>query len=177
MAGPLYCSKCKRANAQTDKTCIWCGAAIEPGGAVPRVERTQVEIDYISGIDGLDDPGTVKLEIDSQGLRVSGGHTVRVDARSIVQARVVDATYTIDGKRARASGWWWLAVGPLALLIPGKRKPDEVKHDYLLTVDYRSGGRVKSAVFHREDRLGLSMMEGLARIISSLPDQNIRAHE
>ena len=64
-------------------------------------------------------------------------------------------------------------MGVMEMVIPGKRKPDQTKHDYILTIKYRSAGQVHSAVFHREDRLGLTMVEGLARIVNNLGAQKL----
>jgi hypothetical protein len=134
-------------------------------------DPTRVEIDYLDGIERLDNPAPVKLIINSDGIEVCelmpGSRTIKIDAASLVQASVVDGSITVEGKRARAP-MWWLALGPFALVVKGKKKPDTKKYDYLLTIKYTAGGQECNAVFHREDRAGLSMLEGLARIINTL---------
>lgn len=82
----------------------------------------------------------------------------------------------IEGKRVRP-GWWWLALGPIALAIPGRKTPDMKEHDYILTIRYRGGADMRNAVFHREDRAGLAVVEGLARIVRALMRQNEKGVE
>jgi hypothetical protein len=124
---PIYCQQCGRANGASAKNCIWCGLPIKQG-FMQRFDTTRVEIEYLSGIDGLDDPTTVRLVITGGGLEVSelhAGHkAVRISAHSLIDARVVDASVTVDGGRGRAPWWWWLVLGPFALVVPGKKRPD-----------------------------------------------------
>ena len=171
LAGPTYCQGCGRANGATARRCMWCDVPLRKG-ALQRFEPTRVEIEYLGGIDGLDDPTTVRLEINQSGLElrslVVGSKVGRISAYSIVDARVVDASTTTDGGRKRAPAWWWLVLGPFALLVRGKKLPDVKKHDYILSVRYNSGNEIRSAVFHREDKMGLSIVEGLARIVTAL---------
>ena len=168
---PIYCHECGRANGARAKRCIWCGLPIVDQGKPSSFEATRVEIDYIDGIERLDYPAPVKLVINGDGIEVSelmpGSRTIKIAAPSLIQANVVDGSTTVEGKRVR-SPWWWLALGPFALVIKGKKKPDTKKHDYLLTIKYRADGGERNAVFHREDRAGLPMLEGLARIINML---------
>ena len=175
--GPIYCQKCKRANSAAAEKCIWCGVKIVAGEGPALVDKTNIDIDYLSGVDGFSEQGTVRLEVSRSGLTVTGatgGRSTVIPAASVVGVRVVDASYTVAGGRTRASWKWWLAIGPLALLLPGKRKPDVTKTDYILTIKYKTGEQVRSAVFHREDRLALSLLEGLARIITSLVQSQVQ---
>ncbi|HKG20423.1 MAG TPA: hypothetical protein VKC34_00875 [Blastocatellia bacterium] len=138
-------------------------------------ETTRVDIDYVDGIERFDDSMAVRLTITPSGIVVNemmpGSRSVTIEADSIIEARVVDTSSTKEGGRQRASWKWWLLVGPLALLVPGKRLPETKQHDYMLTVRYRTRGQVRNAVFHREDRLGLSLVDGLARIINAMVKQ------
>ncbi|MFP5262966.1 MAG: hypothetical protein ACLGJB_13770 [Blastocatellia bacterium] len=153
------------------KRCLWCGVPIIDEGKPSSFEATRVEIDYLDGIERLDNPGPVRLVIDGGGIEVSemmpGSRSIKIPADSLIQASVVDGSNMVEGKRVR-SPWWWLALGPFAVVIQGKKMPDTKRHDYLLAVKYRSAGEERNAVFHREDRAGLSMVEGLARIINAL---------
>jgi hypothetical protein len=168
---PIYCSECGRANGAAAKKCIWCGLPITGEAAAGRIETTRVEIGYLDGIDRFEDPGPLRLIIGPEGIEVAelipGTRSVKIAASSVLEATVVDASTMVAGKRVR-SKWWWLALGPLALMIPGKRTPDVKEHDYILTIKYKSGGEVRNAVFHREDRSGLVVVEGLARIVMML---------
>jgi hypothetical protein len=144
---------------------------ISDGSATRKIETTRVEIDYLGGLDRFEDAGPVRLSIGAEGIEVAelmpGSRSVKLPASSIIEANVVDATALIEGKRVR-SPWWWLALGPLALAVPGKKTPDTKKHDYILVIRYRAEGEIRNAVFHREDRSGLALVEGLARIVMAL---------
>jgi len=114
----------------------------------------------------------VRLIISTEGIEVAelipGSRSLKIPAGSVIGASVVDASTMTPGKRRRRPIWSWLALGPLALLFPGKRSPDVKVHDYIFTIKYRSGDEVRNAVFHREDRSGLVVVEGLARIVSAI---------
>ena len=168
---PTYCSDCGRANGAASKKCIWCGVPLIDRGAPGSFETTRVEIDYVDGIERLDNPVPVRLVISSEGLEISelmpGSRTFKITAESIVGATVVDASTTIEGKKVRP-GWLWFALGPFAAAVPAKKMPDEKKHDYILNITYRVDEEERNAVFQRADRLGLHALEGLARIIRVL---------
>lgn len=169
--GPIYCQECGRANGPSANKCIWCGVPISVGGARGRLETTRVEIEYLDGLDRFEDPGPVRLSINAEGIEVTelmpGSRSVKLPASSIIEANVVDASVMLKGKRVRPR-WWWLALGPLALAVPGKKAADKKRHDYILTIRYKSGGEIRNAVFHREDRSGLAVVQGLARIVTAL---------
>ncbi|MEK6299447.1 MAG: hypothetical protein AABO41_01900 [Acidobacteriota bacterium] len=168
---PIYCQECSRANGASAKRCIWCGVPIVDRGAPEEFAATKIEIDYLDGIERLDGAATVRLVINRDGIEVSetvpGSRTFKIPAASIIEANVVDGSTVTEGKRIR-SGWWWLALGPFAVFVPGKKTPDTKNHDYLLTIKYKQGSETRTAVFHREDRAGLPVVEGLARIVSAL---------
>jgi hypothetical protein len=168
---PTYCQQCGRANSAAARRCMWCDVPLKRG-TLQKFEPTRVEIEYLGGIDGLEDPTTVRLTISSSGIEVRsltpGSKMSTISAYSIIDARVVDASTVTDGGRARAPWWWWLVLGPFALMVRGKKLPDVKEHDYIFTVRYKRGNEVSSAVFHREDKMGLSMVEGLARIVTAL---------
>ena len=168
---PIYCTKCKRANSASAKKCIWCGLPIVDETGTIRLETTRVEIGYLDGIERFDDAGPVRLIIGPNGIDVveliPGSRSFTIPASAILGANVVDASTLVEGKRVR-SRLWLLAIGPLALLIPGKKTPDVKEHDYILTIKYKSANEERNAVFHREDRSGLAVVEGLARIITML---------
>lgn len=168
---PIYCQECSRANGASAKRCIWCGVPIVSRGGKEDFAATKIEIDYLDGIERLDGSATVRLVINRDGIEVSetvpGSRTFKIPAASIIEANVVDGSTVTEGKRVR-SGWWWLALGPFAVLVPGKKAPDTKNHDYLLTIKYRQENETRTVVFHREDRAGLPVVEGLARIVRTL---------
>ncbi|HKP86492.1 MAG TPA: hypothetical protein VJZ26_10365 [Blastocatellia bacterium] len=168
---PIYCQECGRANSQSARRCIWCATPIVDGGSPASFDTTRVEIDYLDGIERLDNPAPVRLIINSDGVEVSelmpGSRTVRIAPESLVRADAVDASTANQPGRKRLSFW-------RALITPfnsdgWKRNPiDDTRHDYVLTIRYEEGGEVRNAVFHRQDRAGRSIVEGLARIINML---------
>jgi hypothetical protein len=168
---PIHCHECGRTNGALAKRCLWCGVPLMDQGSPSSIEATRVEIDYLDGIERLDNPTPVRLTIGADGLEVCelmpGSRIVKIDAASLLQATVVDGSTTVEGKRVR-SPWRWLALGPLAVVVRGKKQPDTKNHDYLLTIKYREGGEERNAVFHREDRAGLAMIDLVARTINSL---------
>lgn len=168
---PIYCSECKRANSPSAKKCIWCGLPIVDETGTIRLETTRVEIGYLDGIDRFDDAGPVRLIIGPDGIEVAelipGSRSFKIPASAILGANVVDASTMVEGKRVRST-WWWLAIGPLAFLVPGKKTPDVREHDYILSIKYKAANEERNAVFHREDRSGLAVVEGLARIVTML---------
>ena len=171
---PIYCNECGRANGASAKKCIWCGLPIGGEAAAGRLETTRVEMGYLDGLDRFEDAGPVRLIIGPEGIEVTelipGTRSVKIPAPSVLEANVVDASTMVQGARVRPK-WWWLALGPVALLIPGKRTPDVKEHDYILTIKYNAGNEVRNAVFHREDRAGLAVVDGLARIVTMLARQ------
>ena len=168
---PINCQECGRVNGPSAKRCIWCGVPLVNRSAPDQFAATKIEIDYLDGIERLDDATTVRMIISRDGIEVSetipGSRKFNISADSIIDANVVDGSTIVEGKRTRST-WWWLALGPLAVLVPGKKAPDTKMHDYLLTIRYIEGSETRTAVFHREDRSGLPVVEGLARIIRTL---------
>ena len=144
---------------------------ISADGAIGKLETTRVEIGYLDGLNRFEEPGPVRLTINTEGIEITelmpGSRSVKLPASSIIEANVVDASVMLEGKRVR-SRWWWLALGPFAIAVPGRRTPETKKHDYILTIRYKTEGEIKNAVFHREDRSGLAVVEGLARIVMAL---------
>ena len=173
---PIYCDGCGRANGASAKKCIWCGVPTSNRSTAGITETTSVEIGYLDGIDRFEDAAPVRLIISREGIEVAevipGTRSVKIPASSILEANTVDASTMIEGKRVRPK-WWWLAVGPLAWLIPGRKTPDVKEHHYILSIKYTTT-ETRNAVFHRDDRVGLSIVEGLARIVNTLVRQNGR---
>lgn len=171
LKAPIYCQDCKRANSASAARCIWCGVSITDNGVAGKFETTSVELEYLSGIERLNDPTPVRVVISLDGIEISevmpGSRTIRIPARDVIEAQVADGSTFWEGERSRPF-WWWLVLGPFALAIPGKKGAEEKNHDYLLTIKYHDDDEIRHAVFHREDSAGLSMVTGIARIVSSL---------
>lgn len=168
---PIYCQDCGRANSPAAARCIWCGILITDAGATGKFETTNVELEYLSGIERLSDPTPVRMVISLEGIEINevmpGSRSIRIAARDVIAAQVADGSSVSEGERSRPL-WWWLALGPLALALRGKKSAEVKSHDYILTIKYREDDQVRHAVFHRQDSAGLSMVTAVARIISSL---------
>ncbi len=169
---PIYCQECGRANGASARRCIWCGIPIVHGGTPANFDTTRVEIDYLDGIERLDNPAPVRLVIDRQGIEVNelmpGTRTIRIGAKSLIRADVVDASTEIEPTTARFPVWK-IIIFPFGLWRRKRDKALETKrHDYLLNIRYRAGDEIRNAVFNRQDRAGLAIVEGLARIINML---------
>lgn len=172
---PIYCDECGRANGASATKCIWCGVPMANRGTAGAVPTTRVEIGYLDGIERFEDAEPVRLIISVEGIEVTelmpGTRSIKIPASSILEANFVDASTMIEGKRTRPKRWW-LTLRPSASLRAGTKAPDVKAHDYILTIKYRDGDQTRNAVFHREDRAGLAVVEGLARIVNSLVRQN-----
>lgn len=168
---PLYCQECGRANSASARRCIWCGIPIVHGGSPASFDSTRVEIDYLDGIQRLDNPASVRLVIDREGVEVSelmpGTRTIRIDAESLIRADVVDASIEIEAKRTFSSLWKTI-ITPIGSQRWKDKSLDIKQHNYMLNIRYKVGDEIHNAVFHRQDRAGLSIVEGLARIINML---------
>jgi hypothetical protein len=166
---PIYCYECGRANSVKAKRCIWCGVPIVDASGPASFEPTRVEIGYLDGIERLDNPTPIILLIDSGGVEVRevmpGTRSSRIPAEAIISATVVDGSTMVEAVRDRPR-LWQLLLRPMS--SSAARRTQVKKHDYILNIKYREGDYVQNAVFHREDRAGLSVVEGLARIISML---------
>ena len=143
-------------------------------GTPERFEATRVEVDYLDGLERLDDPQPVRMRIDAGGIEVReqmpGSRTAHVPAPAILDASTVDASLTIEARPQRTPLWRYLIL-PFGITWFFKKKltPTEKKqYDYVLLIRYRAGEETRTAVFHRQDRAGLAVVEGLARIINML---------
>lgn len=172
---PVYCEHCGRANGANAARCIWCGLPIAGESLTGDFDITRIEIEYLGGIDRLTDPAPVKLVIGPGGIEINeiipGSRHIKIDAEQIVNAQVEDASSIIEEKPKRMP-WWWYIIRPLGSAAPQQIVQDTKKHDYILTIRYKEEGEIKEAVFHRGDKLGLSLLNGLARIIALLVRRN-----
>jgi len=171
---PTYCHECGRANGAAARRCIWCGLPLVDKGTPASFEPTRVDVDYLDGLERLGDPTPVRLLINSTGIEVSeqmpGSRTAHIAAQAIIDANTVDASLTVEEKPAPTPLWRYLIL-PFGIGWFFKKKPgptEKKQHDYVLLIRYRSGDETRTAVFHRQDRAGLTVVEGLARIINLL---------
>ena len=163
---PVYCSECKRVNGSAASLCLWCGAPIVNAPHPPVFEPTQAELDYVGGLERLDDPTPVRLAISESGIEIveimPGSRRIVIDAADVVDARVTGAGTSSSEETARQP--WWHRLGRSVFRRPGG-SPDQ---EHTLTIRYRESGEVLNAVFNRRGGAGLSMMQGLARSVASM---------
>jgi hypothetical protein len=171
---PTHCQECGRANGAAARRCIWCGLPLVDKGTPDSFEPTRADVDYLDGIERLDEPVPVRLLITSAGVEVSeqmpGSRSVHIAAQSIIDATTIDGSLTVEAQPKRTPLWRYLIL-PFGAGYFFKRKPaptTQKQHDYILLIRYLDEGEVRSAVFHRQDRAGLAVLEGLARLINLL---------
>ena len=170
-SAPVYCSECERVNASVATLCLWCGAPIINATIAPVFEPTQAELDYVGGIERLDDPTPVRLAISEAGIEIveimPGSRRILIPVADIVDARVTGGGN--PNPEMITPPPWWLRLGRSVLRRSptGESSIEEIPV-YALTIRYEEAGEVRSAVFHRRGGAGLSMIQGLARSAASL---------
>ena len=143
------------------------------GRSAGDVTTTRVEIGYLSGIERFEDAAPVQLIVSAEGVEVSeqipGTRSVKIPSSSIIDATCTDASSMIETSSIRPKSRWW-AFWPSALR---KKETSYAKaYDYILTIQYKEGDETHHAMFHREDSAGMTVVEGLARIVMALARQS-----
>src|SRR5262249_379426 len=161
----IYCHTCGRPNGAAANKCIWCGVALSDDAETNTHVTTCVEIIYVDGIDRFEDAGPVRLMISAKGVEVvelmPGSRSIKIPAESILEANVIIATADEQRKGSRSA---------LLRRVFGRagRQGAQQQCHYTLAIRYMVGSEVHTVLFRREDRLGLAVVEGLARILSSV---------
>lgn len=129
-------------------------------------------MDYMDGLERLDEPIPVRVLIDAGGIEVSermpGSRTARIAAEAIIDASTLDASLTLETPPVKMSLWRML-ITPLGSGSSRRQGAAETKqHDYVLLVRYRTEEETRTALFHRQDGSGQQVVAGLARIINLL---------
>ena len=170
-SAPVYCSECERVNASAAALCLWCGAPLINSPLPPVFEPTQAELDYVGGIERLDDPTPVRLAISEAGIEIveimPGSRKILIPAAAVIDARVTGAGGPTPVKTKPQP--WWVRLG--RSVSRKSRRPQmsaEESPDYTLTIRYQEDGEERSAVFKRSGGAGLSMIRGVARSVASL---------
>jgi hypothetical protein len=164
---PSLCQECGRVNAVAARRCIWCGAPMSLTIASADFEAAQMEVEYLMGLDRLDDPAPVRLAVGPSGVEISellpGSRTVRIASDELIDARVVDASVSKADKQSILRR----LLGPFAR-VKRDRGAITDRHEYKLIIRYTRDGEVREAVFRREDQQGLPAINGLSNVISLL---------
>ena len=134
-----------------------------------RFATTTVELDYLDGIDRLDNPEPLRVRISAAGVQVEeilpGSRKSLIPADALIAAEVTDATVVIE-KEKKPTRWGWLWLGSRSRSADESDR--EVRHDYILTIRYHAGGEVRTAVFHREDSQGKTYIANVAKTLNAL---------
>ena len=138
-------------------------------GARQPFPTTAAELDYLNGIERLDNAMPVRLTVNADGIEVKevmpGTRVFQIAADAILEARVTRRVEKIKVEK------------PLSLLqkillddsiLPQRQFTEEFLHDYILTVRYRFDGKTCSAAFHREEKEGKSLINSVAKAINQL---------
>jgi hypothetical protein len=127
-------------------------------------EPAQAELDYLGGINRLPDPAPIKLLVSEAGVEVTevmpGSRRVLISREALIDAVLVDAS-TIASHERRA----WRSRFKLRRSSP--RFQQKVQ-DYRLTIRYQEDGEVRAATFRRQDSHGLTMINAVARSVTTL---------
>src|SRR5215813_1029875 len=106
--GIVNCFACHRPNSPAAMRCLWCGALFQDAPTANKAVLVQVELTYLGGLDRLDSPQTVSLQVASEGVEIRemmpGTRAVQIPAEAILEARVVR---NIDKVRVKEAVSWW----------------------------------------------------------------------
>ena len=140
--------------------------AIDPAASFT---TTTVELDYLDGIERLDNPEPLRVRISAAGVQVEeilpGSRKSLIPADALIAAEVTDATVVIE-KEKKPARWAWLWLGSRSRSADEADR--EVRHDYILTIRYHADGEVRTAVFHREDGPGKTCVTNVAKTLNAL---------
>lgn len=166
---PVQCIECHRPNSPSANLCLWCGVLLNSKTALEYFPTTVVELDYLSGIDRLDNPMPVRLTINTDGVEVKevlpGSRVFLLAPDAIIEARVVDKIERIKIEK-RASLLQKLLNESSTL--QSQQFTEQITHDFILTIWYRLQEKVFTAAFHRLDDAGKAMVNNTAKTINAL---------
>ena len=165
----MQCPECQRLNSSSASLCLWCGDLLDSITALEVFPTTVVELDYLSGINRLDNQMPVRLTTNAYGVEVKevlpGSRIFLLAADAIIEARVVDKIERIKIEKRTSLLRKLLKESPSIEYQPFK---EQITHDYILTIWYRSEDKVCTAAFHREDAAGKALVNNAAKTINSL---------
>jgi len=146
----IYCQRCQRPNGASSQKCIWCEANLS-GSTSTEIETTTLEVDYVSGIDRLDNPGPVRMVISSEGIEIAeilpGSRSFKIPTASIIEVNVAASNVTTEAKERP---WWRRITGSLKEASTNDSS-ESVQGDYVFTVRYESDNEAGTVVFRRYD--------------------------
>lgn len=166
----IYCQQCQRPNGASSKKCIWCEANLS-GPTSTEIDTTTLEVDYVSGIDRLDNPGPVRMVITSEGIEIAeilpGSRSFKIPAASIIDVNVTASNVTPEAKERP---WWRRITGSLKEASTNDSS-DSVQGDYVFTVRYESDNGEGTIVFRRYEPGGNMPVWRIADTLGRLTGQ------
>lgn len=149
----IYCQQCGRANGASSKVCLWCSAAISDSTST-EIETTTLEVDYVSGIDRLDNPGPVRMVISTEGIEIAeilpGSRSFKIPAISIIEVNV-SASNVPTGAAQRP---WWRRMFESRRARSKQPIGENNEGNYIFTVTFEQDNEVGTMVFRRYDLSG-----------------------
>jgi hypothetical protein len=165
------CFECGRVNGPAARRCIWCGLPVIDEETEKSFETTQIEIDYVSGIERLDESMPVRLAVGAAGVEViemmPGSRRVLIPAHELIEARAQLAGSGDDRQKATRRRRQF-TIGKLSIPIPSGRQAGRETQEYVLTIKYGDESGTRIAVFRGEEIGGRSSIDTIARTISLL---------
>lgn len=165
------CSECGRVNGPTARRCMWCGLPIIDEDTWESFETTQIELDYLSGIERLDEPIPVRLIVGPSGLEVfelmPGSRRVLIPADSLLEAQT-DTQTEKTGEEASSRRRNQISFRRSHPGVGSGRPHDSSKQVCILTIRFREGDEMRDAVFQDQEGRGQSSIDNIARTISML---------
>jgi hypothetical protein len=149
----IYCQQCGRANGAASKVCIWCSANIADSTST-EIETTTLEVDYVSGIDRLDNPGPVRMVISSEGIEIAeilpGSRSFKIPATSMIEVNVSASNVPTEPTERP----WWRRMFESKRGRSTSQSNERTEGNYVFTVKYEQEDEVGTVVFRRYDPSG-----------------------
>jgi len=149
---------------------MWCEANLS-GPTSTEIDTTTLEVDYVSGIERLDNPGPVRMIISSEGIEIAeilpGSRSFKIPAVSIIEVNVTASSVTTDSKERP---WWRRITGSLKDASTNDGS-DSVQGDYVFTVRYERDNEEGTIVFRRYDPNGNMPIWRIADTLARLTGQ------
>ncbi|HKA16702.1 MAG TPA: hypothetical protein VKN18_00160 [Blastocatellia bacterium] len=166
----IYCQQCQRPNGASSKKCIWCEANLS-GSSSTEIDTTTLEVDYVSGIDRLDNPGPVRMVISSEGIEIAeilpGSRSFKIPTASIIEVNVAVSSVTTEAKERP---WWRRVTGSLKEASTNDSS-DSAPEDFVFTVRYERDNEEGTMVFRRYDPNGIMPVWRIADTLGRLTGQ------
>ncbi|HWP43064.1 MAG TPA: hypothetical protein VNO14_07510 [Blastocatellia bacterium] len=165
------CYGCGRVNSPAAKRCIWCGLPIIDSDTEASFEITSAQLDYLSGIERLDEPIQVRVMVGPSGVEViemlPGSRRVLIPASDLIGAEV-EQEGSATGERKAPRIRRGLSLGKINIALGSAKPEDEAGKEGTLIIKYSEGSEVRAASFQGRDSSGLASINRIAQTIALL---------